>query len=174
MVGSLSNIARALHRALRYPLLVKRYTLRVQKALFKTSNEQVVMEPMEHVTCFVVMGNLFSSCIPAKFTNRILGYRDIEKLEETILESFDGEVYIPSDEEIVSLAMSDPIKDPVGVWQVLLTSQLNGRTLSQIADNETSVFAESDRDKFLMLIMLRLMVVYRMDLFMATCNNTLP
>jgi len=174
MVGSLSNIAKAIHRAMRYPLLVKRYTLRVQKALFKTSNEQTVAEPMEHVTLFVVMGNLFSSCIPAKFTNRILGYRDIQKLEDIILESFEGEVYIPSDEEIISLALSDPIKDPVGVWQVFLSSQLNGRTLGQMSDNDTSVFAENDRDKLLMLIMLRLMVVYRMDLFLATCNNPLP
>lgn len=175
MVGSFANITKALHRALRYPLLVKRYTLRVQKALFKTSNEEALVDPMEHATVFVAMGNLFSSTIPTKFVNRILNYRDIQKLEDHILDSFEGEVYVPSDEEIISqYIFSDPIKDPVGVWRVFINSQLNGKTLSQIPETESSVFAENDRDKFMMLIMLRLMVLHRMDLFLATCNNPLP
>jgi len=175
MVGSFANITRALHRAIRYPLLIKRYTLRVQKALFKVTNEQALNEPMEHMTLFVVMGSLFSPSIPAKYMNRVLNNRDIQSLEDDILNSFEGEVYIPSDEEIISkYIFSDPSKDSIGVWSVFLNAQLNGKTLSQLRDSETGIFAENDRDKFLMLIMLRLMVLYKMDLFLASCNNPLP
>jgi hypothetical protein len=66
MIGSLANLTRALHRAIRYPMLVKRYSLRVHKALYKTSNEEALNESSEQVTVFAVMGSIFAQSIPLK------------------------------------------------------------------------------------------------------------
>jgi hypothetical protein len=110
----------------------------------------------------------------SRYTNRVLNYRDIAKLEDHILDSFEGEVYIPSDEEISTYIFSDPVKDPVGSWNTFIQSQLNGKTLGQIPEEDAGAFSESDRDKFILLIMLRLMVLYRFELFLGVMNNPLP
>ncbi|KAG2381298.1 hypothetical protein C9374_006287 [Naegleria lovaniensis] len=130
MVGTLENVTHALHRALRYPIMVRRFTSRVNNLLFQHAEQRLsITQGMEKVTLFVVVGtpkSYFEETIPARFFNRTFTDRDFDDLEAYILESFEGTVVIPEDSELENLIIkSDPIKDPLGIWKLLLSIEYN-------------------------------------------------
>eukprot|EP00761_Pharyngomonas_kirbyi_P004338 gb/GECH01004342.1/.p1 GENE.gb/GECH01004342.1/~~gb/GECH01004342.1/.p1 ORF type:complete len:505 (+),score=104.55 gb/GECH01004342.1/:1-1515(+) len=231
--GSFNNIVLGIHRALRLPMLAKRYTARISQAIHRC-NEEIALKATEKGTAFVYMGTLEQSNYSpskilrdienmmqsynegyseqmveeqvqndqengespteddndeeshdqidfqefakdlqpiesrlAKFTNRTLSFdKGLLELEEFLLDTLDGEVYIPEDNEIISWILADPANETIGPWRVLQESELNGKRLSEIQDLE-------ERNRFVMLLLVRLAIVHRIDLNLGTSTNSL-
>jgi hypothetical protein len=99
--------------------------------------------------------------------NKVLDPKEIEKLANHILSSMEGEVYIPSDKTILSLITSDPIKDSIGVWRVLMESEYNGTQLIKLKNEE------ENKHLFSMFIFLKIISLLKFDLFFGSCLNPL-
>jgi hypothetical protein len=126
---------------------------------------------MEHVTVFVVVGNVFTD-IPTRFFNRVLSPTDIAQLEEAVLELFEGEVYIPTDEEIIADLDSDPIRNPLGVWRALSVTEVNGKLVYKVA-REGEFLDDNAKDYVQLLVLLRIAAINKFDLFLGSIVNPL-
>ena len=180
MVGTLENITFAIHRALRYPVMVRRFTSRVNNLLFQHADPNLsITQGMEKTTLFVVVGtpkSFFEETLPINFFNRILTEKDFDDLEQYILDSFDGTVVIPDDSELQGLILdSDPVKDPLGVWKLLLSVEYNGqRILSKKRLEELRQDIDGDISvKILLLSLIKLIRIHNFDLFLGSVVNPL-
>jgi hypothetical protein len=167
VIGNLENIVKSLHRAMRYPILIRRYTNRLYQSLYKTDGH----EGLEHITVFVVMGSIYTR-IPSHFFNRPLAPNNITELENAILELFDGEVFIPEDEKILAWMDSNPATDVVGAWRALGVAEIDGKLATKVS-KEGGLLEDSVKDYVQLLVLLRMAVLHRFDLFLGSIVNPL-
>ncbi|KAL9651881.1 hypothetical protein ABK040_000227 [Willaertia magna] len=181
MIGTLENITLALHRSLRYPILVRRFTSRVNHLLFQHPDQKLsIKQGMEKVILFVVVGtpkSLFEDTLPIQFFNKTLSEKDLDDLENYILSSFDGTIYLPEEEELEDLILkSDPMKDPLGVWKLLLSVEYNGKTILSRKQEVNATGNQVDDEtkvKVLFLSLLKLVRIHGFDLFFGSVVNPL-
>ncbi|KAL0478548.1 hypothetical protein AKO1_008135 [Acrasis kona] len=167
VLGTLDNIVKCLHRALRYPVLVRRYTNRLYQSLYN-SKENL---GLEHVVIFVNVAALQTQ-VPSRFFNRILTKADLGKLEEAVLDLFEGEVYIPNDDEISSYLNTDPNIDILGVWKALLVAEIDGRLAVKTA-RDSSLLEDCVRDYVMLLVLLRICSAHNFEVYLGSIINPL-
>lgn len=170
VIGTSTSIARALHRAMRIPVLLKRYTSRIHKALYRSTTSES-MEGMEGVTVFVITGSLHPSdiCIPPRFFNRVISSAaDFDQLEDNILQTFEGELAMPDDEEVLEseyMLNSDPLRDATGVWKLFHETEWNGMPYQEIPSDV--------KDKIALLVLLRIARLCKFNVFFGSVLNPL-
>ena len=180
MVGTFENITHALHRALRYPVLVRRFTSRINNLLFQHVDTKLsISQGMEKVVLFVVVGtpkSIFEETLPVKYFNRSLTEKDMDELEQEILDSFEGTIFIPEDEELVDLILnSDPVKDPLGVWKLLLNLEYNQQPIlaKKRSDEHREPVDSEIATKVQFLALLKLVRIHNFELFFGSVVNPL-
>lgn len=76
------------------------------RALYKSTEEQS-LDGMENITIFLLFGEADSS-LPDHLYNRLINSKELDKISNTLIDSIEGEVYIPSDEELIKNITKDP------------------------------------------------------------------
>lgn len=102
--------------------------------------------------------------IPPRFLNRVMGREQLQQLSEHILTTMEGEIYIPSDEELRLMLGSDVSKEILGVWRAVADCEYNGKALSALGDTNA-------RNQVLLLVLLRILHLLNADLLLATCTK---
>jgi hypothetical protein len=98
--------------------------------------------------------------------NKVLNPSDSEKLSNHLLNLIEGEVYFPDDNEILNLITSDPLTDPIGVWRLLMISELNGIKLVNINQVEL-------QNLFSLMLLFKIISLCKFDIFLGSCLNPL-
>lgn len=159
VMGTADVIMKALHRAMRIPLLLKKFTSRVHQAIHKSS-EADSLEGMEKVTIFLIFGNI-EQVLPEKSFNRILTPKDLATLSNDLIDSIPGEVYIPSDEDLLGWIHKD---EPLGSWKYFLEAEFNHVKLGNRLDDPNAV-------KLAIALLFKVAFVNHFDVMMGTINQ---
>lgn len=64
------------------------------------------MDGMENITIFLLFSES-ESVIPNHAYNRVLSPKELDQISNSIIDSIEGEVYIPSDEELINNILKD-------------------------------------------------------------------
>ena len=167
--GSMSNLTKSLHRALRIAVLMKRYAARMYRAIHKCGAADAIFgseKPVVFVVAGEIVPDVVAKHLPSQHLNSLLPPSGVQVLEDHVLQVMEGEVYVPSDDRLRELLLSDPSADPVGLWRIFLESEHNGTPFPYLEPG-------ANRDQFALLLMLKMVNIMSGDLLISPCSTPL-
>ena len=175
IIGNNLTIIRSIHRAIRIPTLLRRYTSKIYQTLNKSnsSNSSTTifedsLNGLENGLIFLIIGSSKNNSLPNDSFNRVLTPFELNNISENLIENYlEGEIYIPNDDEILNFNLSDVFQNSFGSWNLFLESEFNKKNLKNLdLDDENNQI-------FVLALLLKMLSKHNFKLFIGTCTNDL-
>eukprot|EP01080_Neovahlkampfia_damariscottae_P005122 gene5122-8720_t len=167
IIGNNESIIRSIHRAIRIPTLLRRYTSKIFQTLNKSSLIEESLNGLENGLIFLIIGSSKNNSLPNDCFNRVITPFELNSISESLIDNLEGEVYIPNDNEILNFNVSDTFHDSFGSWNLFLESEFNQKTLKELDLNE------EENQIFVLSLLLKSLSKHNFKLFIGTCTNDL-